>query len=250
MRRLLRILAPEIGGQKVVLGVETQTMKNGAEAAFSLPFGYFPQCVAHIIAQPPSVISNPHATTPITMACYGPARHEKGSDILVAAVNKYLVRFPDSRARFVFQWMEDFKTPDGSTASVPKELRNHQRVEIISSFFTSGEYAQHLARTQVLLLPYRKSSYGLRGSRVVVEAMVNALPMITTEGTTLHEQMQEHGAGLACQDGDVDSLVAAMREMESRYSEFQKQALEKQPSACEHHSIRTFRELLLSSGSN
>ena len=53
-------LAPEIGGQKVVLGVETQTMKNGAEARIQSAIRLFPAVRSHIIAQPPSVISNPH----------------------------------------------------------------------------------------------------------------------------------------------------------------------------------------------
>jgi glycosyltransferase involved in cell wall biosynthesis len=247
MQHLLRVLAPEIVAQKVLLGVEAQAVKSGAESALGLQFIYFPQCVPsmlHLRSPTPNLLE----ITPITMACYGPARYEKGSDILVAAIKKYLERFPGNRVRFIVQWKEDFEKPNGSTVRLPEELRSHTRVEVISRFIPAGEYAEHLARTDVLLLPYRRSSYVLRGSRVVVEAMVNALPMITTEGTTLHEQMQHFGSGLTCIDGDVDSLVTAMREMELRYYDFQKLARERQPSASEHYSLRTFRDLLLSPG--
>jgi len=242
-RRLLRLIASDVAAQKVILGVESQTMKEAGETAFGVPFVYIPQNIPHSCEVLP--ILQPAGSGYITMACYGPARHEKGSDILVAAIKLYLERFPDSPTCFVFQWMEDFDAPKGVPARIPDMLFNHPRVEIIRQLLPPDLMIRHLAATQVLLLPYRESSYGLRGSRVVVEAMVHGLPMITTEGTTLHRQMQEHGAGLVCKDGDAESLAAGIREMELRYAEFKKKACERQPAAVDHFSIQTCREMLL-----
>jgi len=256
--------------------VETHTMKQAAEQAFGLPFTYFPHTVeipnaetlkpemlkaesgkqkieiqerkAEIakskIVSPSAFSLQPSAL--LTMACYGPARHEKGSDLLAAAIEKYLERFPDSRARFVLQWLTDFSLPSGGMAQLPAALRQHSRVKIVDRYFAEGEYAQRLAGTQVLLLPYRCSSYTLRVSRVVIEAMVHGLPVVATRGTTLAEQAEAFGAAVLCEDENVESLVAAMETMERNFEALAATAREQQAKAREHFSVRQFRETLMS----
>jgi glycosyltransferase involved in cell wall biosynthesis len=259
VRQLLRRLEPEIRSGKVILGVETQAMKQAAERVFGVPFTYFPHPVqaekaeiqkrkAEIakskIVSPSAFSLQPSAL--LTMACYGPARHEKGSDLLAAAIEKYLERFPDSRARFVLQWLTDFSLPSGGMAQLPAALRQHPRVEIVDRYFAEGEYAQRLAGTQVLLLPYRCSSYALRVSRVVIEAMVNGLPVVATRGTTLAEQAEQFGAAVLCEDENVESLVAAIETVERNYEALAAKASGRQGTARGHFSVRMFRETLIS----
>jgi glycosyltransferase involved in cell wall biosynthesis len=182
----------------------------------------------------------------LTMACYGPARHEKGSEVLAAAMEQHLARFPNSRVRFVLQWLKDFSTTSGGTARLPAILRQHPRVEIVDHYFADGEYAQRLASTQALLLPYRRSSYALRVSRVVIEAMVHGLPVVATRGTTLAEQAEAFGAAVLCEDENVESLVAAIETLEQNYEALAATASERQAKAREHFSVRQFREALMS----
>jgi len=182
----------------------------------------------------------------LTMACYGPARHEKGSEVLTAAMEQHLARFPNSRSRFVLQWLKDFSTASGGTAHLPATLRQHPRVEIVDHYFADGEYAQRLASTQALLLPYRRLSYALRVSRVVIEAMVHGLPVVATRGTTLAEQAEEFGAAVLCEDENVESLVAAIEKTEQNYAALAARACERQAKAREHFSVRQFREALMS----
>ena len=240
---LLRALRREIDTGQVVLGVETRAMQRAAEAAFGLPFTYFPHPVQVPDAVPPPSVSAPSAC--LTMACYGPARHEKGSDVLASAVQNHLERFPDSRVRFVLQWMQDFTMPGGRTAQLPEGLRRHPRVEIIDLFFGDGEYRRQLASTQALLLPYRRDSYALRLSRVAVEAMVYGLPFVATEGTTLWEQAGEFGAALACRDGDVESLTDVISRLDRDYAALRSQAETRKTAARTHFGVSTFRETLL-----
>ena len=238
--KLLRWLAPEIGAGKVILGVETQAMKQAGEEVLGVPFTYFPHPV-----QP--IETPPAATGWITMACYGVARSEKGSDVFALAMEKYLARFPDSRIRFVIQWLDNFTNASGGVADLPATLRNHPRVKIIRRLLGDGEYAQHLQAAQVLVLPYRCSSYALRVSRVVIEAMVNGLPVIVTKGTTLATQAEDFGTGLTCEDGDPDSLAEAIAEMESRFDEMRKRALNARAMAAELFSVREFRHIIQAS---
>lgn len=238
MRWLFRRLRPEIAADRVVLGVETEAMRAAANAAFGVPFTYFPHPVTVADASPGS-----HDA--LVFGAYGPARHEKGGDILVAAIEHYLQQ-PDGKATFVVQWTNDFAAAGGETKRIPPSLRQHPRVEIVDRLFRDGEYLQRLARTDALLLPYRRSAYGLRVSRMMVEAVVRGLPVLTTQHTTLHEQMHRFGAGIDCQEDDVASVTAAIAEIERRFTALQAAARARREAARDHFSVRTFRTLLQS----
>jgi glycosyltransferase involved in cell wall biosynthesis len=242
MRSLLRQLKAEIRNRKLILGVETHEMKQAAEQAFAVPFAYFP----HPVAQENEKTENRKQKSEfLTFACYGAARHEKGSDVLVAAIEEYLNRFPNSRVKFLIQWLEDFSLPDKTIAELPKVLKKHPQVEVIRHFFGDGEYAQRLAQTHVLLLPYRQSTYGLRVSRVAIEAMTHGIPIVVTRGTTMEDQTEQFGAALPCEDGDKESLVKAIGQMEQNFEAFKMIAEQKRSKACEHFSVRQFRNAIL-----
>lgn len=237
MRLLLQKLSTEIKNGKVVLGVETQAMKQAAEKIFGVTFTYFPHPVQ------PAELSG-ESSTSLMMACYGAARHEKGSDILLEAIGKYLNRFPDSRTKFVIQWLDNFVLPSGETAILSPELQQHPQVEIISRFFDEGEYACWLAKTDVMLLPYRFSSYGLRVSRVIIEALVYGIPTVVNKDTTLEEQAQKFGAMVLCEDGNVETLVNAIQIMEQNFLQFKSQAEKQKAAARKHFSVNHFRHII------
>lgn len=241
LRWLLRFMEPEIRAGNVILGVETRAMQSAAEQSIRLPFTYFPHPVRPCAAG--SV--HGHQEPFITMACYGPARYEKGSDLLALAIETYLQRFPKSRARFVLQWLRDFATPSGEVAQLPTGLRKNPRVEIIKRLFEDGEYGLRLAATQVLLLPYRCSSYDLRVSRVAIEAMVNGIPIVAARGSTLAEQAEEFGAAVMCDDNDLESLVRAIGTVERNYDTLAARARDRKTVADEHFSIQKFRDTLV-----
>jgi polysaccharide pyruvyl transferase WcaK-like protein/glycosyltransferase involved in cell wall biosynthesis len=277
-RCLIRWLAPEIKSGKVILGVETEAMRLAATKVFGVPFTYFPHPVSveakaeirtaetlktegqkaatedqktgergevssvSVSKFQLSAVAGSSSIRPLTMACYGPARYEKGSDILAAAIEQYLNQFPDSQANFVLQWLGDFARLDGSRATLPPTLGAHPRVEIISRVFGEGECARRLAQTDVLLLPYRRSSYDLRVSRVVVEAMVQGIPVVVTRGTTLAGQAEQFGAAILCEEGDVASLIKAIQQVEQNYQVLKALTEQKIIMAQDHFSIGNFRK--------
>jgi glycosyltransferase involved in cell wall biosynthesis len=250
MRGLLDKLKPDVLAGRVLLGVETLEMREAFARLLQLPVIYFPHPVRPLAETIAKVEDQTPVSDEILMACYGPGRAEKGSDVLQEALVRYVSQFPKSAARFAFQWMQDFKNEFGEIVEVSPSLQSHPSVDVIRRYFGEGEYLRQLLQTQVILLPYRISSYGLRVSRVVIEAMVNGIPVVVTNGTTLAAQAAEFGATIGCADGSAESLCAAIETAERNYPELRAQALEQMPKAREHFSVKTFRTLVLINGNS
>ena len=242
--KLLKWLEPEIRSGRVILGAEVEQIRAALATLSGVPATLFPQIVIPFTTGGGSHLP---ATNEISMGCYGPSRAEKGTDVLQDAIALYCRRFPAGRARFLVHWTEDFLTENGRTAARLPELMRDSRVQYLTDFFAHGEYEAQLRRTQVMLLPYRLSGYRLRGSRVVMEAMVNGMPVIATRGTSLALLVEAHGAGLFCDDGDPESLALAIREMEEHYEELRQVAQAKMPAATREFSIDTFKRTFLQS---
>jgi len=243
--RLLRLLGPEIKSGKVVLGTEIESMRAAVEEFSGVPVTLFPQIVI-----PSDTSESVPQTLPddIEMASYGPPRAEKGSDILQEAIAIHRHRFPDSRIRFTLHWTQDFVTNDGRKVVKSPDLMRDSRVQYLTHYFDHDEYEDRIRRTQVLLLPYRLNIYGLRGSRVVIEAVVNGIPVIATRGTALAGVVEAHGAGLFCEDGDPESLAVAIHEMGERYEEFSRLAKARAVSGAREFSAESFRRTFLEAG--
>jgi glycosyltransferase involved in cell wall biosynthesis len=240
--RILQWLAPEIKSGKVVLGAEVEPLRAALEALAGVPATLFPQIVIPFSASAAEQESSPDG---IHMACYGPSRAEKGSDILQEAIAIYRRRFPASRAQFTIHWTEDFVAHDGRTVTKLPELLRDPQVQYIARYFTHGEYEEQLKRTQVMLLPYRLDAYRLRGSRVVMEALVNGMPVIATRGTALAGMVESFGTGLFCEDGDAESLARAIGETEARYEELKQLAETRAAAIAENSSVESFRRVFL-----
>ena len=239
MKWLFLSLRKESESGQVILGVETIALKNAMESLLDMPFIYLPQPVELFCAKD---LTKKHAPL---FACYGAARHEKGSDLLLNAIELYLTSNPNSQTRFAIQWIEDFQDDSGREVTKLPSLLKDQRVEFITEYFKDNAYEERLSQTDVLLLPYRLSSYKLRGSRVVIEAMINGIPVVTTEGSTLATQAEQYGAGILCRDGDTESLVNAIHHMEQNYCELKRVAEMREQSARDHFSVKEFRRMLI-----
>ena len=228
----------------------------------------------------PAASYAPPATSasPIVFGCYGAARWEKGSDIFqeaiklilknevasdgcrVASIQSECTRelgpaflpitsnpLPATAAgrplRFAIQWVEDFQDESGNLVSIDPWLRKHPQVEVIGRYFEGDEYERQLERTDVMVLPYR-NPYQLRVSRVVIEAMINGMPVIATRGTTLFEQAKEYGVVVGCEDGSSESLAEAILEVAENFEIMRVSAREKANSVAESFSVGFFRDLL------
>jgi glycosyltransferase involved in cell wall biosynthesis len=210
------------------------------------------------------------AVKPLVFGCYGAARWEKGSDIFQEAIKLILSNEVVSKKwrvaslenepqlvtrdplpatatgrplRFAIQWVEDFRDREGNLISIDPWLREHPQVEVIGRYFQGDEYERRLATTDVMVLPYR-SPYRLRVSRVVIEAMMHGMPVVTTKGTTLYEQAYEHGVVMCCEEGSAESLALAILEFAEVFAAMREAAEKKAEKAAESFSVGYFRKLL------
>jgi glycosyltransferase involved in cell wall biosynthesis len=236
LRYLIRANAKNVESHRITLGTETRQLRDALTKATGVLFQYFPQPVE-------LYVNESEHNYPITFGCYGAARHEKGSDILQQAILRFIESNPESRARFVIQWIDDFR--DGSGCIVQKNLvlQKDSRVDFINRYFKDREYAEHLSKTDIILLPYRRSSYDLRGSRLAIDAMVNGRPVIVTKGIAPACQIHEFGSGIECDDGSAKSLGTAIREAEINASKLRENARKKMKTAREYFSVSQFKTM-------
>jgi glycosyltransferase involved in cell wall biosynthesis len=237
---LLSTLKGALDGGRVIIGVETGAMQDALQRLSRLPVTYFPHPVE------PFRLDLRHRESGPLMACYGPARHEKGSEFLQEALSIYLRDYPSDTAKFSIQWLDDFRNAEGEWVKRNEELTHTGRLEFIRNYFADGEYARYLEKTDVLLLPYRGagSAYSLRVSRVLIEGLVNGLPAIVTARSTLAQQLRDFGAGLAVEERDIAAYVEALHEMSVHWRDYRARAEERMLAARSHFSVAEFRRCL------
>lgn len=226
---------------KVTLGVETKGAKKEFETLTALPFVLLPHPVPRLESSSRQLQNSCEAPN---FACYGFARHEKGSDIFKAAVTTWLKANLTSTVQFRIQWTQPFPLPDGSICE-PGDLLHYSQVKVIDRPLISEEYQALLHTTGCMILPYRNSSYYARVSRIAIECAYLGIPMIYTRGGWLEEFVSEFGAGIGIEDENVDSLLGAINLMLSDYIEYRQKSLLRQENAQEYFSGKNFCQMLL-----
>lgn len=148
----------------------------------------------------------------------GPPRYEKGSDLILFAVEHLLRDQPDFPARFVIQWNSDVFFPDGRECRVSEFLSTHPKVSFIRTALTTEEYQRWLDGSDYVLLPYRREQYHARLSGIAIEAFQSGASCICISDTWVETCMNEIGKGIAMKtdQGEElrDSIIQAAAERE------------------------------------
>jgi len=177
---------------------------------------------------------------PVIFSCLGPARFEKGIDVMQAAIRTYLERHPDGQARFVIQWNDPILDAEGAVYPPDPALRADPRVELIERTMSSAAYDAAVARTDCMLLPYRRASYFARISGVAVEAVTAGVPVIYTRDTWNEDLVLDLGAGIGVADNDVSGLADAIATMVEDFDRFSAEAVARADAARRSHSPMAF----------
>jgi len=177
---------------------------------------------------------------PLVFSCLGPARFEKGIDLLQQAIAICLRQGLARPVRFVIQWNQPIRTADGAVYEPDPALVADERVEFITKAMTSAEYDAAIATTDCMLLPYRRVSYYARISGVAVEAATAGIPMLYTADTWTADLAKQMGAGMGVSDGDVAAIAAAIRELAENHEPYRALARERTGAAQAAHSPDAF----------
>jgi glycosyltransferase involved in cell wall biosynthesis len=245
----LRSLAGHIAAGRVVFATDSARLAEEYRQLCGIAPVVFPsprvaKAVAKAVAAPVAASRLHDHATPLLFACLGPARLEKGIDVLQAAIAQYLADPANPPARFAVQWPSPIDDEHGQPYLPDAALAASGKVDFITDPLDSEAYDALVAATDCMVLPYRRSSYFARISGVAVEAVTGAIPVIATADTWTSELVASDGAGLAVPDGDAPALAKAMVELARDYPRYREMAAARQQQALDANSGAAFLECL------
>jgi glycosyltransferase involved in cell wall biosynthesis len=240
---LVKSLGFGSGGKRIRFATETEQLSDCLSALSGVPFETLPQPVeADGVRLAASRAKNDN---PITIGSFGPPREEKGSHLLIKAIAQLVANHQLSDARFIVQWTDDFVCENGEMASIPTELHKSDRFRAITHYFAPGEYENLLKETDAIVLPYG-SNYDLRGSRVVIDALVRGLPVAVPKRSSMQTLAQRYGSCVLINEWNESSISAAIKGLVDAVLQKSAENQKWEVSAREYFSVKNFRALVLS----
>ena len=237
----LRSLAGHIAAGRVVFATDSARLAEEYRQLCGIAPVVFPS--PRVAA--PTAAPQPHdPAAPLLFSCLGPARFEKGIDVLQDAIARYLADPANPPARFAIQWPTAIEDGEGRPYPPDAALAASGKVDFITDQLDSNAYDALLAATDCMVLPYRRSSYFARISGVAVEAVTGAIPVIATADTWTSELVASDGAGIAVPDGDAAALATAMAELARNYPRYREMAVARQQQALDANSGAAFLDCL------
>jgi glycosyltransferase involved in cell wall biosynthesis len=241
-RWCFRRLAPAVQSGRVVLAAETRAMQSELAGFTGLPVRLFPHPVS---LSPEHNDSAPDASTAARITCPGFARYEKGNDLLQDACRQLFAAEPPLDVEVISQWPEPFTLPDGTEAIADPALLADGRYRLINASLDRSAYAALMASSDLIVLPYRRSSYHNRVSRVAIEAALHGVPLVYMSGTWIEEVVELTGAGIAIADETPQAVVRALRTALEQLPALRVAAQSAVAVVAERYSAAHFRQLLL-----
>ncbi|MCA1661996.1 MAG: hypothetical protein LC648_07485 [Novosphingobium sp.] len=170
----LRSFAGAIAASRVTIATDSERLADEYLRLTGIRPEVFPS--PRVAALPPPAPRDPSA--PLHFACLGPARFEKGIDVLQRGIALYLADPASPAARFTIQWPHPIAEAAGRPYPPDPALAAGGKVAFLTEPLASTAYDALLASVDCMVLPYRRSSYRARISGVAVEAVTAGVPVI------------------------------------------------------------------------
>lgn len=240
LKWVLQSFSSHLKSGHVIFATDSARLAAEYRQLCGLDFEVFPHPVTQFLDR-----SEKSENAPITFSCLGPARIEKGIDVLQAAIRKVFDRAPQLDVRFVIQWNVPIIVGAGGAVLAPDpQLAADRRVTILGRDLDSAAYSQLIIETDCMVLPYRRESYFARISGVAVEAMTAGIPILYTRDTWVEDVVSQMGAGLAVEDGNADDLASKIIALAGDISAFKQRAAAQTKIARRYYSPDHFLERL------
>jgi glycosyltransferase involved in cell wall biosynthesis len=241
---LIKSLATDGKGLSIRFATETEELSGCLATLSGVPFEVIPEPVETAGSRAASEDGKDAAT--ITIASFGPPREEKGSHLLIKAIAGLVTTNQVPNTRFVVQWTEDFVCQNGELATIPDCLRAAREFKAIGHYFAPGEYEDLLDETHAIILPYGPN-YELRGSRVVIDALVRGLPVAVTQGSSMQTLAERFGNFVVIDGWTESAIEAAIKNLADVFRQGSARDRSAGMSAREYFSVKNFRALALAS---
>lgn len=174
-----------------------------------------------------SAISHPSPSdNKITFGILGPPRKEKGFNLVLKAYQQITLENCGYPMNFIVQ-----VAPVWSNCEVDNDVEEFRQlstqssnIQLIDNVLSADEYAALWSKIDVIVLPYSSSAYSLRSSGVLIEAIANAKPVITTANTLLASMADKYAASINIYQEDSENLVIALKEAISNFNQLNAKA--------------------------
>ncbi len=228
------------------LVTESAGLVRQFEKFCGIEFGLVPHVTRLPVSDSYRKKSDPLAApvSPKILGTFGFTRYDKGVDVLQSAIKLFPPPAGQPGIRFVVQWTGDYQLPDGSWIRKDSTLENSSWVQYIPAFSASSEYYEWIARTDIMVLPYRKDFYYDKLSRVAIDGALAGIPIVYPSGTWLESFVQQYAAGVAFQPEDPASLAQAIQEAVIKFPELKVKADARKQIAEDAFSARTFFNII------
>ncbi|HWB10465.1 MAG TPA: glycosyltransferase [Pirellulales bacterium] len=212
---------------------DSEVLSGDYESLVDLSFGVLPLPFrAELMPQ----LERP-SQAPITLVYLGGARDEKGfhwlPELIEALDEDYLA---PGRARLLIQ--SSLGQPEHNPRSVAalRRLRKRPGVELIgrAGALAPAEYYELAAQADIMLLPYLRGRYRACTSGVLAEALAAGATAVVPAGTWLADQLPAGGGETF--DGDLDTFVAATRQVLNNFHAYRAAAQAHRAAWLNRHS--------------
>ncbi len=170
----------------------------------------------------------------------GPARYEKGVDLLLEALGMLELGQP---IEVVLQWPEPFALPDGTEMGPTGVSIPGTSFVVHRDPLSSEAYQEELEQADLILLPYRVEAYYARISGVAVEALRMGKPVLYTRNTWTARLMEKFECGLAV-DESASSIAQGIGIAIAEIARLNAQAIEAASKSNDYFSDANFLEAL------
>lgn len=145
---------------------------------------------------------------PFQIYCPGSARADKGFFELLAIFRELRSRDKQLNTRFVTQTLSPRDAK--SQQNYISQLYAIPGLELLPSVIPVEAMLERFRRSSIVLLPYDRGIYGLRGSAAMMEAVCFGRLIVTVAGTAFAEQIDWYRLGTVVQD--ATQVPAAIEE--------------------------------------
>lgn len=224
---------------RVIFFSDSEGLGESYKKFSELPFQILP--IPHIRhTRKAGVIKNNNR---IVISSLGSARFEKGTDIVLSAIDSFLNKNEGKIYQFIIQ-ITDGRDFGSDFDALIKNLGSKENVSLLRHPLTSQEYDEVLLQSDLILLPYRKSAYLNRTSGIAIEAMAAGVPVVYTKGTWIETAVRDYGAGLGVLDGSTEDLMRILEILPDRLRGLKTEAIKKSKSCLDFHSSYNFFSIL------
>jgi len=236
-RRQLRQWAA-LPGQRVVLAAERESLASFYSDLSGLPVHPLPMPIRYPGPVDGSAGADGEARHIVFV---GEARREKGFALLPQACRRVLDIAP--RTRFTLQTSCLFDIGE-------EQVRDLQSlgpaIRLVRRAMSVEEYDELMLAADLVLVPYDPATYRFRTSQIFLEALGLGKPVVTTQGTWMHEHLARLEAPeMAAESFTVDGLVGTIERLFNAWPEAVATAGRAGAASRRLHNPQAFVEALL-----